>query len=179
VNGATSDYKYVYDLTKSTRQQEKDELYRLFNNRIVFIAVDTPEDVHADIANTPRVGVAFHANAVSNVLTGSLVSHLSRGLNLLIIAVLVTVGILLQTVVKKRFPHHLSLTLPFLKVPMPVGLFLAIGIYILTALFVYSQLHVSFDMSYHITALLFGYLLIAIFRRRLRLAGGAQEQANV
>jgi CHASE2 domain-containing sensor protein len=184
VNGATSDYKYVYDLTKSTRQQEKDELYRLFHNAIVFIAVDTPEDVHADIENTPRVGVTFHANAVSNILNGSLISYVSRVLNLLIIAALVAVGILLQTVVKKRMPHKLSVTLPFLKdivgpIPIPVGVLLAVVIYLLAAFFVYSQFRVSFDMSYHLAALLFGYWLVAIFRKRLRLAGGAQEQANV
>jgi CHASE2 domain-containing sensor protein len=184
VNSATSDYKYVYDLTKSTQQQRKDELYRLFNNAIVFIAVDTPEDVHADIENTPRVGVAFHANAVSNVLNGSLVSHLSRGLDFLIIAALVAVGILLQTVVKKRWPHKLSLTLPFLKdiispIPIPVSLLLAFLIYLVVAFLVYFRCHVSFDMSYHLAALLFGYWLVAIFRKRLRLAGGAQEQANV
>jgi CHASE2 domain-containing sensor protein len=183
VKSATSDYKYVYDLTKSTRQQERDDLYRRFNKAIVFVGVDTPEDVHADIENAPRVGVAFHANAVSNILNGSLVSHLSRRLNLLIIAVLVAVGILLQTVVKRRLPYDLSLTLPFVKdilgsIPIPVGLLLSLVIYLLTAFFVYSQYRVSFDMSYHVAGLLFGYWLVAIFRKRLRLAGGAQEQAN-
>jgi hypothetical protein len=180
---ATSEYQRVYDLTKSSQQQEKDYLARTFKDAIIFIAYDTPKDRYADIESVPRVGVAFHANATSNILNGSYISQISRVVNFFIIVLMIAIGILLQTVVRKRWHHSLPLALPWVRnivgdIRIPVGLLVVLVLYFLGAYFVYSRLRVSFDMSYHVAALLFGYWLIAIFRNRLRLAGGAGEESH-
>jgi hypothetical protein len=177
---ATDDYKYVYDLTKSSQPDEKNHLQKRFKDAIVFIAYETPTDQHVDIDDDMRVGVAFHANAASNILIDSYIPDLSRSLNLLVIAIMVALGILLQTVIRKRIPHSLPISLPFLRdiignIQMPVGLLVVLMAYFLVAFFVYSRFRVSFDMSYHLAALLFGYWSVAIFRKQLRLAGAGEN----
>ena len=173
----TTEYKDVYTWATSNNAEEKQSLEREFKNTIVFIGYDTIGDTAAVIQGEPRSGVEIHANVVSNILNNVYSWELPVLAQLLIIAVMVALGVLLQTHLKKFLPADFQLELPYLpKVRLPILLTLTIVLYLLVTYLVYSRSRVRWDASYHIAALLFGYWLVAIFRRQLRLAAGAQEK---
>jgi hypothetical protein len=86
-----------------------------------------------------------------------------------------SVGILLQTVFKKRYPLGVQLKeLPggkylgdFIgKLEIPIVLAVAMAIYLVVAYLVYSRSRLSFDLSYHLGSLLFSYFLIGILHKK-------------
>ena len=173
----TREYKDVYTWATSNNPDEKQHLEREFKNTIVLIGYDTQSDMRAVIQGEPRSGAEVHANVVSNVLNKAYISELPLWARLLVIAVMVALGMLLQTHLKKLVPADFQLELPYLgKVRVPIILTITIILYLLATYLVYSRSLVTVDMSYHIAALLFGYWMVAIFRRQLRLGAGAQEK---
>lgn len=173
----TTEYKDAYAWATSTNADEKQHLEHEFKNTIVLIGYETAIDTPAVIQGEPRSGVEIHANVVSNVLKGEHIWALPVWAQLLIMAVMVGLGVLLQTHFKKLVPADFQLELPYLgKVRLPVLLTITVVLYLLVTYVVYSRSRVAWDPSYHIAALLFGYWLVAIFRRQLRLAGEAQEK---
>lgn len=183
IQSNTNEYKDVYQWTTSTRPEEKNQLDLLFRDAIVLIGYDTGKDSHAVIGAASRAGVKIHANAVSNILNDAYIPEISRRSDVLIIIAMFALGVFLQTYLRRLIPGTLHLKLPFIsniigEINVPVLFFAAIIAYCLVAYLLYSRSRVSFDMSYHIAALLFGYLLIHIFRKRLRLTEVPREERH-
>lgn len=165
-------YHEIFQLVTSNTKEDQAKLERMFADKIVFIGHNG--DTFTVIGDGERAGVEIHANAISNILTENYVPQISRTRNFVIILFMVALGVLMQTSLRKRLPMTLSLKLPYLRdilgdIKVPVLLLAVLVLYFLAAYLAYSRRHVSFDMSYHLAALLFGYWVIAIFRNKLHL----------
>jgi len=175
VNNNSREYTTVYNWATSTNPTEKKQLETYFENRIVLVGYDTTEDRRLVLGDGTRSGVEIHANAISNILNGVYIREISTKINFLVIVIMAGVGILMQTVFKKRFPLGVQLKdLPggkylgeFIgKFEVPIVLVVAMAIYLLVAYLVYSRSRLSFDMSYHLGSLLFSYFLIGILHKK-------------
>ena len=167
----TKQYRNVYRWATSKTEEDRTYLQDMFKNKIILIGFDTDKDRHSTIGDGQRTGVEFHANAISNILKGDYIREVSRSTEFVVIIFMVVLGVLLQTKLKRWLPSH-EFELPYIgKITIPIALIVALIVYLGIAYLVYSQARVTFDMSYHIAALLFGYWSIAIFRKQLRLAG--------
>jgi CHASE2 domain-containing sensor protein len=167
-------YRDVYKFATSNQEQDRAYLEDSFKRKIVIVGFDTPEDTHATIGDGTRSGVEYHANAISNILKGIYIREVSGAREFIIIVAMVALGVLLQTKLKRWLPGNRKLELPYIgEIHIPIALFSALILYLIIAYLVYSQARVTFDMSYHVAALLFGYWSTSIFHKQLRLAGVA------
>jgi CHASE2 domain-containing sensor protein len=167
---ATKDYKDVYDLATSDDRRMKEYFEGYFRDTIVVIGYNTDSDRHRIIGEGMRPGVAIHANAISNLLNGVYIPQAPDWCNFLAIAAMAGLGVLLQTKLQRLRAHRLTLDLPYFgKVGFPVLFLSTLILYLVVAYYVYSRSRVSFDMSYHVAALLFAYWLVGMYRRKLGL----------
>lgn len=170
-------YTDVYNWANSTTPAEVQQLEKNFHDSIVFIGYDTEDDRHTVIGDGSRSGVVVHANAASNILDGDYIHEIPSAVNFLVIIAMVSLGVIVQTVLKKRLPADVPLSdLPggkylgdyFGKFKVRLVLLGAVVIYLIIAYLVYSRTHLSFDMSYHLGSLLLGYGLIGILQKKFR-----------
>jgi CHASE2 domain-containing sensor protein len=172
----TTPYANVHKWAVTAKEQSsKENLEKMFSDSIVIIGYNTVEDTRNLIGDEPRSGVQIHANAISNVLNDVYFRHISGLTDLTVIIVMMSMGILLQTVFKPWLPANWNLSLPVIKnylgeIPVPLSLLVTIAIYLLIGYLVFARSHYSFEMAYHLLALLLGFLFIAIFRNRLGLS---------
>jgi CHASE2 domain-containing sensor protein len=172
----TIPYAHVHGWATTPKEQtSKENLERMFSDSIVIIGYNTAADTRSLIGDKTRSGVQINANAISNVLNDEYIPHISGLTDFTVIVVMMSLGILLQTVFKRWLPGDWKLRLPVLKdylgeIPVPLSLLTAIIVYLLIAYLVFARGRHSFEMAYHLLALLLGYLFIAIFRNKLRLS---------
>lgn len=177
VHDNTVPYADAYGWATSEKATDKAELEKWFKNSVVLVGYDRTKDRWTVVGEGKRSGVEIHANAVSNILDKVFITPASRTANLLIIVAMFGLGVLLQTHLRKYLPHDVKIgDLPLGNIAgkwvaertVPLVILCAVIVYVAVAYLVYSFSRISFDMSYHLTALLFGYLFITIIRSRLR-----------
>jgi CHASE2 domain-containing sensor protein len=122
--------------------------------------------------NGKRFGIEIQANVISNLLTGTYINPVSTSVDLLLIAFMVGLGVLFQTVGSKWLTEPIAIPIPFTRteVPVPVMLLVVTAIYLFLIFIAYQKSRLLFSNApYHILALVIGYFMMRRMRKRLGL----------
>lgn len=176
VRNHTVEYVDAHGWATSAHPAEKTQLQERFKNAVVLVGYNTTSDRWTVVGEGQRSGVEIHANAISNILDKVFIYPASRTANLLTIIAMFGVGVLLRMYLRKFLRKDVkvkdvplgSLLGNFIgERTVPLVVVCAVIVYLVIAYLFYSRSRITFDMSYHLTALLFGYWFIAIIKRRL------------
>ncbi|HEY5837899.1 MAG TPA: CHASE2 domain-containing protein [Pyrinomonadaceae bacterium] len=122
--------------------------------------------------NGKRFGVEIQANVISNLLTDIYINPVSISVDLLLIALMVGLGVVFQTVGRSWLNEPIAIPIPGTNssVPIPVLLFVVSGIYLFLIFVAYQKSRLLFSNApYHILALVVSYYMMRRLRKRLAL----------
>ena len=122
---------------------------------------------------SPRYGAEAHANAVSSLQKQTYIRQLPFLYHFAAIVFLIAMGACLQIRCGSWMSHKLTIPIPitlpspFDKIQIPTAIVVIFFIYGLIAIVAFKWGRLIFDMSYHLAALIFTYVLFVLFRSRL------------
>jgi CHASE2 domain-containing sensor protein len=145
-----------------------EELKKKYENAIVLVGYEFGES-RSVLAGGQRLGVQLHATTISNILQRVFIYKLYLIYSYVIILVMALLALVMDTRVGKRLKFIVEVRIPWTeqKVPVPLGLVIIAGIYLLIAIFVFMRWRFFLDVPYHLAALGLSYLLLWIIFTKL------------
>lgn len=159
---ATVRAQAVFDSLQDIKRLETD-----YGGKIVLVGYENGE-LKDLLGGDQRLGVELHATAISNILNGVFIYKLSPFYNYLVILIMCLVAASLFTPPGKPLDYKIPIPIPWTKVsiPIPVGLLIIGGLYLLAAFLLYRRAMIYLDLCYHLTALFINHALISFVLKK-------------
>lgn len=149
-------------------------LREAFRNKIVLIGYKTDKESFLVSGGERRYGVEIQANMVSELLRDDYIRPLRPWFKYLIILLMGSIGLFLQTVLRRWTSHGFSLKIREIietRIRIPSALLLVAIIYLIAVFQIYKNARIIFDITYDLAALVLTYWMVGVVRRGVRLKG--------